>query len=89
MTKQQTMKFNEITGDWIARTEAKLDQVLPATNELPMRLHEAMRYSVLNGGKRIRPILVYATGTALGVPLDALDGPRCRDRTDARVFAGA
>ena len=36
-----------------------------------------MRYAVLGGGKRVRPILVYATGTALGISMDALDGPAC------------
>src|SRR5688572_18634269 len=40
-------------------------------------LHSAMRYSVFNGGKRIRPVLVYATGKALGVPPEMLDGPAC------------
>jgi geranylgeranyl pyrophosphate synthase len=69
------MNFNQLTSDWVARTETKLDQVLPSASASPIRLHEAMRYSVLNGGKRIRPILVYATGAALGVPLDTLDGP--------------
>ena len=34
-----------------------------------------MRYSVLGGGKRLRPVLVYATGEALGAPLAALDAP--------------
>ncbi len=75
MVKQQMMNFNQLTSDWVVRTEIKLDQVLPSASKLPIRLHEAMRYSVLNGGKRIRPILVYATGAALGVPLDTLDGP--------------
>ena len=36
-----------------------------------------MRYSVLSDGKRIRPVLVYATGEAFGVDLKALDGPAC------------
>ncbi len=36
-----------------------------------------MRYAVLGGGKRIRPVLVYATGAAFGVPPEALDGPGC------------
>jgi len=75
MIKEQTMNFNQLTSDWVARNERKLDQVLPAASELPTRLHEAMRYSVLNGGKRIRPILVYATGVSLGIPLERLDGP--------------
>jgi farnesyl diphosphate synthase len=50
------------------RVEHALAQWLPATDVIPERLHEAMRYVTLNGGKRIRPILVYATGTALGIP---------------------
>ncbi len=59
------------------RVESALDQRLPAANRLPSRLHQAMRYSVLNGGKRLRPILTYATGQALEVPLGQLDGPAC------------
>ena len=58
-----------------ARIETLLEHVLPSTEVLPMRLHEAMRYSVLNGGKRMRPLLVYATGDALGVPTELLDIP--------------
>ena len=57
------------------RVEHALAQWLPATDVIPERLHEAMRYVTLNGGKRIRPILVYATGTALGIPEQQLDGP--------------
>ena len=63
--------------DWQARVERALDHWLPAASLHPARLHEAMRYSVLGGGKRVRPILVYATGAALGVSADALDGPAC------------
>lgn len=58
-----------------ARIEAVLERGLPSPEILPMRLHEAMRYSVLNGGKRMRPLLVYATGEALGVAPDVLDIP--------------
>jgi farnesyl diphosphate synthase/geranylgeranyl diphosphate synthase type II len=39
------------------------------------RLLEAMRYSTLAGGKRVRPVLVYAAGEALGAPLELLDAP--------------
>ncbi len=39
----------------------------------PGQLHAAMRYSVLGGGKRIRPLLVYATGETLGIPVERLD----------------
>ncbi len=58
-----------------ARVEAVLERWLPAAQIQPTRLHQAMRYAVLAGGKRIRPALVYATGQALGVDLRALDGP--------------
>jgi farnesyl diphosphate synthase len=69
------MKYEDVTYDWLNRVETKLDRVLPAASCAPARLHEAMRYSVLGGGKRIRPVLVYATGAALGVPPERLDGP--------------
>ncbi len=52
-----------------------LDRALPSSDEPPRRLHEAMRYAVLNGGKRIRPLLAYASGECLGVPADKLDAP--------------
>jgi geranylgeranyl pyrophosphate synthase len=59
------------------RAEAALEARLPAENRIPPRLHRAMRYSALGGGKRLRPLLTYATGQALGLPLDRLDGPAC------------
>ncbi len=46
--------------------EAALDQYLPPANEPPGKLHEAMRYSVLAPGKRLRPILVIASAEAAG-----------------------
>jgi geranylgeranyl pyrophosphate synthase len=59
----------------IARVQATLDQLLPAPQIEPTRLHEAMRYSVLDGGKRIRPMLCYAAGEALGIEAARLDRP--------------
>lgn len=59
------------------RVERALDARLPGENILPQTLHQAMRYTVLDGGKRTRPLLVYATGQALGVNEDVLDGPAC------------
>jgi len=41
------------------------------------RLREAMTYSLLNGGKRLRPLLIYATGQAFAAPLANLDAPAC------------
>jgi farnesyl diphosphate synthase len=57
------------------RIDSVLDRVLPVSNVLPVNLHEAMRYAVLDGGKRVRPLLVYATGEALGVAESVLDIP--------------
>lgn len=60
-----------------ARVENALTQRLPSENVLPKKLHEAMRYSVLNGGKRMRPMLTYATGQVLGLSPDELDAIAC------------
>lgn len=57
------------------RIDAVLERVLPAVHVLPGHLHDAMRYAVLDGGKRVRPLLVYATGEALGVEESVLDIP--------------
>ncbi len=55
------------------RTELALDQHLPLASHNPARLHEAMRYACLNGGKRLRPILVHAAGALSGASSEALD----------------
>ena len=57
--------------------ETALDFWLPKPDLDPKNLHEAMRYSVLAEGKRIRPILLYATGQAFDVELNNLNGPAC------------
>jgi geranylgeranyl pyrophosphate synthase len=72
--------MNDIKGFFTTcqhRIEQALAERLPGEHHLPQRLHQAMRYSVLNGGKRTRPLLTYATGQALGVNPDVLDGPAC------------
>ncbi len=58
-----------------SRVQAFLDTILPAADLSPQRLHAAQRYAVLSGGKRLRPLLVYCTGEALGVAVGALDAP--------------
>ena len=58
---------------WRARFEDALRDALPDTGQAPARLHAAMRHAALNGGKRIRPLLVYATGQALGAGDESLD----------------
>ena len=60
-------------ADWRARVEAALDHALPAPDAAPQRLHAAMRHGVLNGGKRMRPLLAYATGEAFGADAADLD----------------
>lgn len=62
-------------GAYQQRTEQVLDRYLTLGDPGTPRLLEAMRYSVLGGGKRLRPILVYCTGEALGAPLASLDAP--------------
>jgi farnesyl diphosphate synthase/geranylgeranyl diphosphate synthase type II len=55
------------------RIEGVLAHALEVDSAATPRLLEAMRYSTLAGGKRVRPVLVYATGEALGAPLELLD----------------
>ncbi len=59
------------------RVNAALERWLPAPGSLPDRLGEAMRYAVLGGGKRLRPVLVYTAGEALGGSPNRLDPPAC------------
>jgi len=59
------------------RTEIALNKWLPPVTMPPTRLHEAMRYSVLQGGKRVRPLLVYLAGNILNVQEEWLDAPAC------------
>jgi len=58
---------------WRERIEIVLDAALPSENTAPQRLHQAMRYSCLGGGKRIRACLVYASGSLFNACEEALD----------------
>lgn len=69
------MSFGTRIPDYQRRIEQSLDRWLPLASHPPARLHEAMRYSALGGGKRLRPLLIYATGEVLGIPAEQLDGP--------------
>jgi farnesyl diphosphate synthase len=60
---------------WRARVDAALARALPDPGSPPQRLHAAMRHAVLLGGKRMRPLLVYAAGTAFGADEATLDAP--------------
>ncbi|MFZ2725821.1 MAG: (2E,6E)-farnesyl diphosphate synthase [Methylococcaceae bacterium] len=59
------------------RVEIALQKRLPSEQLLPQKLHQAMRYSGLDGGKRMRPLLTYCTGKTLGINPDLLDAPAC------------
>jgi farnesyl diphosphate synthase len=71
------MKF----ADWMSavqdRTEAALAGFLPAVDALPPRLHDAMRYAVLGGGKRVRPLLCHAAGAVFDAAAAELDRAAC------------
>jgi farnesyl diphosphate synthase len=62
---------------WIAaqqvRFEDVLGELLPRAEAAPKRLHEAMRYAVLDGGKRVRPLLAFAAGELAGATADRLN----------------
>jgi len=60
---------------WRDRIESQLDASLPSPSDAPRGLHQAMRYAVLGGGKRMRPLLVYASGRVFGADENALDAP--------------
>jgi len=59
------------------RVENALEKHLPAADIPPQRLHEAMRYAALGNGKRVRPVLVYGAGRAVGAEPACLDAPAC------------
>jgi len=67
------LKLDDFRQEFQDRINAKLDEILP--HDANNNLHQAMRYSVLNGGKRLRPPLVYATGVALHGEAKKLDIP--------------
>ncbi len=70
-----SVPFEKRIAYYTERVAKTLDAVLPPASEAPERLHDAMRYAVFNGGKRVRPLLVYAAGECLGLPEQLLDAP--------------
>jgi farnesyl diphosphate synthase len=68
-------KFKDHIKIYTTRIDDGLNSVLPPISSTPERLHDAMRYAVFNGGKRIRPLLVYAAGESLNVNVKLLDVP--------------
>lgn len=68
-----SLSFDDWMHSMLARFERAAELQLPAPSLVPTRLHEAMRYAVLDGGKRVRPLLVYAAGEVSGADAAALD----------------
>nr|HPR07470.1 polyprenyl synthetase family protein [Denitromonas sp.] len=68
-------------SDWMraiqTRTETALANALPPLDLTPDRLHEAMRYAVLGGGKRVRPLLAHGAGLVTAAAPDTVDRAAC------------
>ena len=64
-----------IWREWANRCESSLRHAVTSRESTAPELAKAMRYATLDGGKRMRPLLVYATGLALGASADTLDFP--------------
>src|SRR5688572_21920589 len=65
--------FQAWMGDIQARMGTALARLLPAAHIAPSRLHEAMRYATLEGGKRVRPLLVFAAGEVAAAAPERLE----------------
>lgn len=68
-------------AEWMAvtqdRAESTLGRFLPGADSIPARLHQAMRYATLGGGKRVRPLLAFAAGELTDAQPEALDIVGC------------
>ena len=64
-------------ASWMRAIQARVEQALaaslPPEHAEPARLHQAMRYAVLGGGKRVRPLLAFAAGELTGAPVHAVE----------------
>ena len=65
--------FQAWMGEVQARMEKLLMRLLPPAHIAPARLHEAMRYATLEGGKRVRPLLAFAAGEVAAAAQERLD----------------
>jgi len=72
--KIDSQVFESLHTEYQQRVDRALDYWLPTESVNPIGLHKAMRYSVLAPGKRVRPVLVYATASTLGLDLGLVDG---------------
>jgi farnesyl diphosphate synthase len=69
--------FHAWMQDVQAQTEEALGRFLPAASTVPTKLHAAMRYTVLGGGKRVRPLLAHASGELFGGGANAVARAAC------------
>jgi farnesyl diphosphate synthase len=69
--------FQAWMGEIQARLESALARILPGAHIAPARLHEAMRYATLEGGKRVRPLLVFAAGDVAAAAPERLEVAAC------------
>lgn len=69
------MSFQQKKNNWLKRVDALLDDQINQLDQDAVSLKQAMQYALLNGGKRMRPFLVYAVGEMLGVKESDLDIP--------------
>jgi len=83
--KQAELAFPDWLQARASHIEQRLDEMLPPADAVPARLHEAMRYAVLGGGKRVRAALVYAAGLACPLSGHALAVEASLDRAAAAV----
>jgi farnesyl diphosphate synthase len=67
------MTFEQWMHSVLERVETALGHYLPEPAVEPAQLHEAMRYAVLGGGKRVRPLLCHAAGELTGARVECLD----------------
>ena len=71
------MHLKQLTQQYQQRVDQALEQLLNNTSKIADELHQAMYYSLFNGGKRVRPLLVYLTGMALDIAPEKQDAPAC------------
>ncbi len=69
--------YKNIIENHRIKTEAYLDKILPPPGRKPEILHEAMRYGVFSGGKRLRPVIVLITGKMFGVKEEKIMPAAC------------
>lgn len=67
------MELKQFFTKYQTRVDAVLKDVLPSITSEPISLNQALHYTALSGGKRVRPIFVYATGLACDAPISQLD----------------